>query len=113
MKAAKQIAERLFGAGVRLQSEEIGALLIMPQHLQAYVATTWLQSLNYDVEVVVSGIEVRTLGAERAWLNAVFEDIQKSDFASDVDSELVAIQVADVAQRLAENRNALLKEQAA
>lgn len=113
MKAAKLIAERLFGAGVRLKPEETGALLIMPQHLQAYVATTWLQSLSYDVEVVVSGIEVRTLGAEKAWLNAVFEDIQKSDFAAVVDSELVAIQVADIAQRRAENRSALLNEQAA
>jgi hypothetical protein len=102
MKCSHTIAQRLFDARVRLSSiDDRGALLMMPQYLQSWVAAQWLSELNWDVEIVVSGTEVKTLGAQQAWINAAFEDIQRSDFADEVDQALWLIQQQHAKERAA------------
>lgn len=105
MKCSHTIAQRLFDARVRLSSiDDRGALLMMPQYLQSWVATEWLSELNWDVEIIVSGTEVKTLGAQQAWINGVFAEIQdtrRSNFADEVDQALWLIQQQHAKERAA------------
>jgi hypothetical protein len=102
MKIAQIIAQKLFEAGISLQNDwEVGALLDTPEHLRPEITRIWLGSVGHEVEIVMNGRSVQALGAQGAWIEAVFSDMQGGDLLGEIDSALWQIQQLNIKESAA------------
>jgi hypothetical protein len=111
MNIAHAIAQKLFESGIRLHGEfDIGAIVKTPEHLRIEFGRLYVSNRKIPIVIEINSETALTLGPEQAYYRAAFYQLfVDDDFSSDIDAELVEIQKADIA----ENRSALLREQAA